>query len=61
MSDCELLKSELIRVSNGRFWGVVSVFHVGVVEAIEKVEIVETRGGEDGRSKGNKTYFRLGC
>lgn len=37
------------------------MFHVGVVEAIEKVEIVETRGGEDGRSKGNKTYFRLGC
>lgn len=44
MSDCELLKSELIWVSNERFWGVASVFHVGGAEATKEVEMIDTRG-----------------
>jgi hypothetical protein len=38
--DWELLKSELIWVSNEKFWGAASVFHVGGVEAMKKVEVI---------------------
>lgn len=63
MPDCELLKSELIWVSNVMFWEAASVFHVGGVEAMKRVEVISTkrtkgeRGREDEVGKKRTLYW----